>query len=83
MKISVSSRKAGALLARVRGVRPNPSIFREGFSNPSIFEHLEQEFRVLGFIGGKRVNEGALKTFGTPQFNISVQPLPIPNTSSI
>ena len=25
-------------MARVRGVRPNPSIFGEGFSNPSIFE---------------------------------------------
>ena len=31
----------GAALARVRGVRPNPSIFREGFSNPSILEDIQ------------------------------------------
>ena len=33
---------SGAELARVRGVRPNPSIFRGGFSNLSIFGPLEQ-----------------------------------------
>jgi len=39
---------AGAALVRVRGVRPNPSNFRQGFSNPSIFEHLEQESSNFG-----------------------------------
>ena len=38
----------GAALLRVRGVRPNPSIFRGVLSNPSFFDNLEREFSNLG-----------------------------------
>ena len=41
---------AGATLAQVRGVRPNPSIFIEGSSNPSIFGQKEQKFCNLGVL---------------------------------
>ena len=39
--------KAGAALARVRGVRPNPSISREGFSNPSILGSIQYKLLIL------------------------------------
>ena len=38
----------GVALARVRGVWPNPSISRGGFSNLSIFGHLEQKLQNFG-----------------------------------
>ena len=37
-----SNHLSGAALVRVGGVRPNPYIFRGGFSNLSIFGPLEQ-----------------------------------------
>ena len=38
---------SGATLARVRGVRPNPSIFRQEFWNPSIFGNIQEELDIL------------------------------------
>ena len=66
---------AGAALAGVRGVRPNPSIFREGFSNPSIFWHFQLKLPIFLFTCLKLDNLSLLRRFGTRQFKIPAQPL--------
>jgi len=55
--VEKKSKAAGAALEWVRWVRPNPSIFRRGFSNPSIFEKGLKKIQQVCFNLAKMVKE--------------------------
>ena len=62
-------------MVRVRGVRPNPSILGEGFSNPSIFKGEDRKDRnskvyLVAFYRGV-VSVGAVGAFAPTVFEKS------------
>ena len=58
--------KIEAPLARVRRVRPSPSIIKEGLSNLSIFGHKGQNFINIWLRWDEREVAEVMKKFGTP-----------------
>ena len=66
----------GAALARVRGVRPNPSIFGEGFSNPSILRNTLNRIKIIWRLNCLKFDNLPLsRRFRNRHFKTPTQPL--------